>query len=201
MTISRPDHHFHVGISRCLSAVALLLVALLFSPPLLYAGQFKVIEVLDGDMIKATGHGAEFTIRLAGIDAPELCPQDSDLAQPFSTEAKEYLQSLILNKRVSLKSYGEKRYGVLWGVIFLGKKNINLEMVQAGYAEAYRGESPKKLDLARYYHAEKKARAEKKGVWTQGKSYISPLAWRKRQKARCSFATILYELLHQKGKK
>jgi len=202
MTISRaPDNHFHPGISRYLSATALLLVALLFSPPPLYAGQFKVIEVLDGDTVRATGHGAEFTIRLAGIDAPELCPQDSDLAQPFSTEAKEYLQNLILNKRVSLKSYGEKRYGILWGVIFLGKKNINLEMLRAGYAEAYRGESPKNLNLARYYQAEKQARAAKKGVWAQGKEYISPLAWRKRQKARCSFATILYELLHQKGRK
>jgi len=202
MTISYTSHdHFHPRISRCLSVIALLLVALVFSPLSLYAGQFKVVEVLDGDTVRASGHGAEFTVRLAGIDAPELCPQDSDLAQPFSAEAKQYLQTLILNKRISLKSYGEKRYGILWGEIFLGKRNINLEMLQAGYAETYRGESPKNLDLARYFETEKQARAAKKGVWAQGKKYISPLAWRKRQKARCSFATILYELLHQKGKK
>jgi len=193
--------HFHLSVSRCLSAIALLLVALLLSPLSLYAGQFKVVEVLDGDMVRAIGHGAQFTVRLAGIDAPELCPQDNDLAQPFSAEAKEYLKTLVLNKQVSLKSYGEKRYGILWGEIFLGKKNINLEMLQAGYAETFRGESPKNLDLARYFETERQAQAAKKGAWAQGKKYISPLAWRKRQKARCSFATILYELLHQKGKK
>jgi micrococcal nuclease len=195
------NNHFHLNISRCLSAIALLLVALLSSPLSLYAGQFEVVEVLDGDTVRASGHGAQFTLRLAGIDAPELCPQDNDLAQPFSAEAKEYLQALVLNKRVSLKSYGEKKYGILWGEIFLGEKNINLEMLQAGYAETYRGESPKNLDLAPYFETEKTARAAKKGIWAQGKKYISPLTWRKRQKARCSFATILYELLHQKGKK
>lgn len=194
-------NYFHLNISRCLSAMALLLVALLSSPLSLYAGQFEVVEVLDGDTVRASGHGAQFTVRLAGIDAPELCPQDKDLAQPFSAEAKDYLQALVLNKRVSLKSYGEKRYGILWGEIFLGEKKINLEMLQAGYAETYRGESPQNLDLAPYFETEKKARAAKKGVWAQGKKYISPLTWRKRQKARCSFATILYELLHQKGKK
>lgn len=194
-------NYFHLNISRCLSAMALLLVALLSSPLSLYAGQFEVVEALDGDTVRASGYGAQFTVRLAGIDAPELCPQDKDLAQPFSAEAKDYLQALVLNKRVSLKSYGEKRYGILWGEIFLGEKNINLEMLQAGYAETYRGESPQNLDLAPYFETEKKARAAKKGVWAQGKKYISPLTWRKRQKARCSFATILYELLHQKGKK
>ncbi|HDZ23649.1 MAG TPA: hypothetical protein ENH70_03830 [Desulfobacteraceae bacterium] len=202
MKILCPLHnHFHLSISERLSAIVLVFFVLLCLPISLHAAQFTVEEVLDGDMIRATGHGTEITVRLAGIDAPELCPQDNDLAQPFSAEAKQYLEKLVLNKRVSLRSYGEKRYGIFWGEIFLGKKNINLEMIRTGYAEAYRGESPKNLDLAPYFETEKQARAAKKGIWVQGKKYISPVAWRKRQKARCSFATILYNLLRQKGKK
>jgi endonuclease YncB( thermonuclease family) len=178
-----------------------MLIVLLSLPLSLYAGQFKVIEIFDGDMVRMKGHGTEIDVRLAGIDAPELCPQEKELAQPFSREAKEYLKKLILNKWVSIKSYGEKRYTLLWGEIFFEGKNVNLEMLRAGYAEVYRGKSPPKLSLAPYFEAEKEAKAAKRGIWAQGKKYISPQAWRKRQKARCSFATILYELLHQKGKK
>ena len=181
--------------------LALLLAAFLFSPVSLYAGQFKVTEVFDGDTVRIEGHGTEINVRLAGIDAPKLCPEENQLAQPFSREAKEYLENLILDKSVSIKSFGEKRYGLLWGEIFLGKENVNLEIVRAGYAETYRGKSPEKLDLARYFEAEKEAKEAKRGVWSQGKKYVSPQIWQKRQKARCSFATILYELLHQKGKR
>jgi endonuclease YncB( thermonuclease family) len=195
------DFHVHPLAPQGSWFLALLLTAFLLSPVSLYAGQFKVTEVLDGDTVRIEGHGTEINVRLAGIDAPKLCPEENELAQPFSREAKEYLEELILDKSISLKSFGEKRYGLLWGEIFLGKQNVNLEIVRVGYAETYRGESPEKLDLALYFEAEKEAKEAKKGVWSLGKKYISPQAWQKRQKARCSFATILYELLHQKGKK
>lgn len=197
----RHTKNLHLTLLRQLQVIGLFLMVLLLHPPFVHAGQFTVVDVLDGDMVTVSGHGTEVTVRLAGIDTPELCPQENDLAQPFSSEAKQYLQKLILNKTVLLKSYGEMRYGIFWGEIFLGKKNINLEMIRAGYAEAYRGESPESLDLAPYFESEKEAKEATRGIWVQGKKYISPLAWRKRQKARCSFATILYNLLHQKGKK
>jgi micrococcal nuclease len=195
------DFHGHSLVPQGSWFPALLLAAFLFSPVFLHAGQFKVTEVLDGDTVRIEGHGTEINVRLAGIDAPKLCPEENDLAQPFSREAKDYLEELILDKSISIKSFGEKRYGLLWGEIFLGDKNVNLEIVRAGYAETYRGKSPEKLDLAGYFEAEKEAKEAKRGVWSLGKKYISPQAWQKRQKARCSFATILYELLHQKGKK
>jgi micrococcal nuclease len=202
MKRSRIPHDSLVSILlRCLSTLMPLAVLVLFLPLSGHAAQFTVLEVLSGDMIRAAGHGTEITVRLAGIDAPELCSQDDDLAQPFSAEARDYLEKLTLRKTVSLKSYGEIRYGIYWGEIFLGPKNINLEMLRSGYAETSREDSPKRFNLAPYFQIEKQARAAKRGIWAQGKEYISPSTWRKRQKARCSFATILYELLHRKGKK
>lgn len=44
---------------------------------------------------------------------------------------------LVLNKTVEIKKYGQDRYGRVLGVVFLGGKNANMEMVKAGYAEVY----------------------------------------------------------------
>jgi endonuclease YncB( thermonuclease family) len=37
---------------------------------------------------------------------------------------------------VEIKEYGRDRYGRVLAVVSLGGKNINLEMVKAGFAEA-----------------------------------------------------------------
>ena len=41
-------------------------------PSGLFAGQFKVIRVQDGDTVTAYGQDIEITVALLGIDAPEL---------------------------------------------------------------------------------------------------------------------------------
>ena len=70
------------------------------------------------------------------------------------------------------------------GVIYLDGKNINLEMVDAGLAEVYRGLAPKGFNLSPYWQAEKEAREAKKGMWSQGDKYISPRDWRKMQRGK-----------------
>jgi hypothetical protein len=47
---------------------------------------------------------------------------------------------------VEVKSYGTDRYGRTLGVIFVGGKNVNLEMVRAGLTEVYRGKPADVLD-------------------------------------------------------
>jgi len=86
---------------------------------------------------------------------------------------------LVLNKTVDIKGYGLDRYERLLGVVFLNGKNINLEMIQAGLAEVYRGKPPGALDLGPFWQAEKEAREAKRGMWAQGEKYVSPREWRK----------------------
>jgi len=74
---------------------------------------------------------------------------------------------------------GQDRYGRTLGVVFLGRKNVNLEMVKAGYAEVYRGIPVAGFNSAPYWKAEEEARAAKKGMWAQGDKYVSPGEWRK----------------------
>ncbi|MFZ0449785.1 MAG: thermonuclease family protein, partial [Desulfatiglandaceae bacterium] len=166
----------------------LLFVILLVLPLASFAEEFSVIKAYNGDTIQVKGQDALFTVRLAGIDAPELSTRESEEDQPFGREAKTYLESLILNKQVSIKGYGEKSYGLMWGEVFLGKTNVNLEMLRAGYAAVYLEKSPQGLNLASYFTVEKAAMAAEKGMWVLGTNYVDPVTWRKSRKTKRSLA-------------
>ena len=125
-------------------------------PAICFAGQFKVVRVTDGDTIKVVNNGKASTIRLVGIDAPETSKKKNQPGQPFSRKSTKYLASLVLNKSVEVKSYSTDRYGRTLGVVFVGEKNVNLEMVKAGLAEVYRGRPAKSLDVKPYWNAEAK---------------------------------------------
>ena len=146
----------------------IILITLLTSVCVCFAGQFKVTRVTDGDTIKVTGDGSNITIRLVGIDAPETSKKKNEPGQPFSQKSTKYLASLVLNKVVDLKSYGTGRYGRTLGVVFVNGKNVNLEMVKAGLAEAYKGRPAKGFNPQLYKIAEQEARRNKRGMWIQG---------------------------------
>ena len=118
-------------------------------------------------------------IRLVGIDAPEVSHKKSEPSQPYGQAATKHLAGLVLNKTVEIKEYGQDRYGRTLAVVFLGGKNVNLEMVKAGYAEVYRGTPAAGFDSAPYWKAEEEARAVKKEMWAQGDKYVSPREWRR----------------------
>ena len=143
------------------------------------AGQFKVTRVTDGDTVKVAGNDEKMTIRLVGIDAPETSKKKNEPGQPFSQKSTKHLAGLVLNKSVEIKSYGTDRYGRTLGVIFVGEKNVNLEMVKAGLAEVYRGQPAKGLDLRPYWDAETEAKKTGIGMWALGDKYISPKEWRR----------------------
>ena len=160
------------------------ILLLLLIPSGLFAGQFKVIRVSDGDTVKAQGHGIEIKVRLVGIDTPETSKKKRDPGQPYSQQAKEHLVGLVLNKTVDIKGYGLGPYNRILGVIYIDGNDVNLEMVKAGLAEVYRGKPPKGFDLSPYLDAERNAREAGEGMWSQGDKYVSPKDWRKMQKKK-----------------
>ena len=159
-------------------ASVLALLCLLFVSPL-YAGPLKVSRVTDGDTITVRDGKLETIIRLVGIDAPEVSHKKREPSQPYAQAATKHLAGLVLNKMVEIREYGQDRFGRTLGVVFLGAKNVYLEMVKAGYAEVYRGTPAAGFDSAPYWKAEEEARAAKKGMWAQGGNYMSPREWRK----------------------
>ena len=172
MTIRLPLRNF-------LNIYAILTAFIFLLPTVSSAGQFKVTGVYDGDKVKAEGHDIEIKVRLVGIDTPERPKMKGQPGQPYSEQAKKYLERLVLNKVVDIKSYGIGSYNNILGVIYLDGKNINLEMVKAGLAEVYRGRAPHKFPLLPYWQAEKEARDDKRGMWSLGDEYVSPKTWRK----------------------
>ena len=169
-------------ISRFSLKTISLLIFLFIIPALAYAGQFKIIRVTDGDTVTVLGNGKKIQIRLVGIDSPEMSRGKHKPGQSFCQKSQKYLEWLVLNETVKIKSYGLDRYGRILGVVFTNGKNANLEMVKAGLAEVYRGRSPTDFDVTIFQQAEKAAREAKSGIWVQGDKYVSPREWRKKNR-------------------
>jgi micrococcal nuclease len=180
---NRSERSF-LGIGQIISlgfhrAFFLALVVLLGLSQAVYGAGHEVTRVHDGDTLKVKGDSGELTIRLVGIDAPEKSKKKREPGQPFSQQSTKYLGGLALNHCVDIKPYGFDRYGRILGLLVLGGKEINLEMVKMGFAEVYRGKRAKGFDPAPYIAAEKEAMEKKKGMWVQGLEYVSPRDWRK----------------------
>lgn len=88
----------------------------------------SVNRIVDGDTID-TSIGK---IRLLGINTPEK-------GEKYSTEAKTFLERQVLNKTVKIEFGKEKKdlYGRYLAYVFSEGKNVNLEIVKAGFANPY----------------------------------------------------------------
>ena len=159
-------------------AIILFSLILWFSIPL-HAAQYKCTRVTDGDTITVVCNGQKETIRLVGIDAPEKSRKKHEPGQPFSQASTKYLAALVLNKDVNIKRYGTDRYGRTLGVVYVDGKNVNLEMVESGLAEVYKGKPATGFNNGPYQKAENDARDAGRGMWSLGDKYISPRDWRR----------------------
>ena len=116
----------------------------------------EVIRVTDGDSMKVKlANGEKKVIRLFGIDAPEMLQKDGP-------KAGRYLATRVGGEKVTIKELEHDRYGRDIAIVYdKNNKNLNLEMVQMGFAWVYR---------QYYMHAmwlefEKAAKEKKIGIW------------------------------------
>ncbi len=138
-----------------LAVVLLLALSACGAPSATFTG--KCVAVTDGDTIRVMRSGREVRVRLDGIDAPER-------NQDFGTQAKKFASSLVFGRQVRVEDKGEDRYGRTLGIVFVGKINVNEELVKNGYAWWYRHYAPnnRRLELL-----ERQARDAGKGLWSQ----------------------------------
>lgn len=163
--------------NRYTASISFLIFFLFVTPTAQAQNLFNVTRVSDGDSVTCEGYGIKFKVRLAGIDSPEKGSKKRP-GQPYADQAKKYLQSLVLNKQVTIKQVGLDGFNRVLGTIYVDGLNVNLEMVKQGYAEVYRGKH--KFDIRPYWEAEKEAKAKKLNIWSQG-NYMSPKEWRKQR--------------------
>ncbi len=120
-----------------------------------------VLHVIDGDTVWMRCNGKRIKVRLDGIDAPEVAhPYWNQHGQPDGERARSALIDLIGGEAVTLIPNGKDKYGRTLGVLRLYGTNINLEMVQKGWAWAYRG-----FTTAPYVRAQRAARAAHRSLW------------------------------------
>ncbi|MBN1676622.1 MAG: thermonuclease family protein [Kiritimatiellae bacterium] len=111
------------------------------------------------------------TVRLAGIDAPEL-------TQPFGPEAKTVLTASTLGRIVRLEYEGTDRYGRILGDVFTGDIWVNLQLVRDGLAWRY-----PRCKATRIRRAEQNARRAGLGLWADPQP-LAPWLFRKGRNGR-----------------
>jgi len=135
--------------------------------------QIKVVGVHDGDTLTGiTASNEQVKVRLDAIDAPEI-------KQPYGQAAKKALSEMVFGKEVVIYPKTKDKYGRTVGHVVVGKKDVNLAMLEQGMAWHYvKYDKNKRLG-----QAEAEAKAARRGLW-QDKQPMPPWEWRKAGKTK-----------------
>ena len=114
----------------------------------------KVTMVADGDTITVTPTGGSKSIvRLSGVAAPKG-------TESGAAEALNSLSGLIKDKKVTVRYLAKDKSGMVPGVVWLGKVNVNKSMVVSGLVKATDKE---------YEDDQRQAKMAKRGIWAEAK--------------------------------
>ena len=167
--------------------LCLLTVATSFAKEPIRSIEGLVTKISDGDTIQVTDTlGTKVKVRFYGIDCPETekgnkrTGKVSKQGQPYGEDAFRALQGKLQRQRVRLDVMDVDRYGRTVSIVWLGNRNVNLEMVQEGWAWAYK-QYLDRPHASEYIQAEEQARAKRLGLWQQGNPQ-PPWEFRKLQK-------------------
>lgn len=98
------------------------------------ARRFAVQRVVDGDTFRIRYDGDETSIRLAGIDAPEL-------RKLGGLEARAGLVELVGGKTIRIEFTGDRKrdsFGRLLCRVWVGDLDVGAELIRRGLAVEYR---------------------------------------------------------------
>lgn len=138
----------------------------------LFAGQGRVISVVDGDtLVVLTGPGTTERVRLYGVDTPEL-------EQRGGPEATAFAEELLLFRKVSLTVMDRDRYDRTVAIVSLKDGRIaNAELVREGHAWVYRDYCREAL-CESWLVLERQAKKQGLGLWRDGRP-VEPWKWRR----------------------
>eukprot|EP00980_Cylindrotheca_fusiformis_P008278 scaffold1736_cov127-Cylindrotheca_fusiformis.AAC.92 len=170
----------------------------------------KVVRVIDGDTVRVAHCRSRFicrnfdenqrriydstmSIRIYGVDAPELQKRKSDPpSQPFAEEAKKVTSDLVLSKKVQLKLLRRDQYGRAVAKVQTTRtfksfppfvrKDVSMELAKRGLATVYTGGGAEyDGNRAVFEDMESKARRKGRGIWSDAK-FVSPAQFKRQQK-------------------
>jgi micrococcal nuclease len=129
-----------------------------------------VTYVVDGDTlyVRPLEGGKPVSVRIDGIDAPEIC-------QAGGAAAREVLRQRVLGQQVRVQAKAHDRYSRLVAGIVKGNVDQGAEMVATGQAWAYRYE----VGRGPYASLQRRAEAAQLGLFSFGSYPQTPAAFRK----------------------
>jgi len=149
--------------------VILCLFIVLLSVDPAFAWDGKCVSVADGDTITAMHDGKGERIRLYGIDSPEN-------GQDFGNRSKQFTSEMVFGKIVTVVPRDTDRYGRTVGMVYVGGRSLNEELLRSGYAWVYL-EYCKDDFCSSWKDIEAGARAVDAGLWSH-KEPIPPWEYR-----------------------
>lgn len=131
--------------------------------------QGKVIKIYDGDTMTVIVNNEKLSIRMFGIDAPEL-------KQKYGIESRDNLIKMCpLNSNITLQVKDKDKYKRTVAVVICNGHNLNSKQVENGFAWAYTDYS------WAFYFKQKIAESKKIGLWAD-KTPMNPKNYRKQIK-------------------
>ncbi|HXV74932.1 MAG TPA: thermonuclease family protein [Candidatus Polarisedimenticolaceae bacterium] len=126
-----------------------------------------VVDVVDGDTLRLSSETGTSTVRLLGVDTPELGRADHT-AEFLAKEAHAFTRALVDGRRVRLErdATGDTvdRYGRALGYVFLDDgRLLNALILSEGYGQAYTRFPFSRIDEFR--RLEREAREAGRGLW------------------------------------
>lgn len=171
---------------RSANAFGLSLLAIIIGALLIYAGiyrnhsqagstssgSYRVVKVDDGDTIVVDWNGQKRTIRLIGMDTPEVVDPRKPV-QCFGREASARGHQLLENQNIKIETdplVGElDKYGRTLAYVFLPDGTLyNQTMIADGFAHEYTYNKQTYKYQAQFKLAETDAKAAQKGFWSPG---------------------------------
>lgn len=137
---------------------------------------YEIVDIFDGDTFVVDVEGHEVTVRLIGIDTPEVVDPRKPV-QCYGPEASAKAKELLTGARVYLEKEKTKGdydiYGRVLAYAYLSdKKFYNQYMIEEGYAKEYTFNKEKYKYQTEFKEAQKGAQEKKRGLW--GSCVTSP---------------------------
>ena len=134
----------------------------------------RLDHVVDGDFAVVITGGDKISVRMEGVDAPELM-------QAFGVQAKEALsRALPKGVDIVLEDYGKDKYGCMLAIVHNRKfspDSISLFLINHGCAWHF----SKYNDSTELANAQKLARSKHCGLWSESVKPMAPWDYRMRQ--------------------
>lgn len=127
---------------------------------------YKIMRIIDGDTLVATKNGVEETIRLIGVDTPEIFVNGQQINDPQAIAALEYAKASLTGRYAELELDIDERdqYGRLLAYIWLDGIMLNKVLLENGIAKVATY-PPNVKYLNEFTALESIARDKKLGVW------------------------------------